>query len=149
MCRFLNSSDEGGYSLLESMFHLLIMAIFIQFFLLFFFWKGPIERQYADYTSTEWELFAVDMQSVLSDVTAIDDPLDGSSLRLWKGTDSIIIEQRSSTIRKRVKENGHIPLFTNVKEVTFSLDGSTLTTDVLMVDGTRKGRSFVVGLYPE
>ena len=47
-----------GYTFLESIFQLIIMTFSFNLFLLFFFWKDPIEQQYADYSSTEWELFS-------------------------------------------------------------------------------------------
>ena len=47
---------------------MLIMGILLQFIVLFFYWKTPIERQLEDYYETEWELFAIDLQKLLVDV---------------------------------------------------------------------------------
>ena len=49
MCRIIKSFDEQGYTFIESLFQLIILAIFVQLFLLFFLWKAPIERQYFRY----------------------------------------------------------------------------------------------------
>ena len=68
--------------LLESIFQLFIMTAFIHLFLLFFFWKGPIEQQYADYSSTQWELFSADLQQLLADVSEIQILDGGKSIHL-------------------------------------------------------------------
>ncbi|WP_342511374.1 competence type IV pilus minor pilin ComGF [Sporosarcina sp. FSL K6-1522] len=149
MHRLLNKGNERGYTFLESIFQLLIMALFLQLFVLFFFWKEPIERQYTDYGSTEWELFAVDMQQLLAEVSAIEVSDAGEMLRFQNARGNISINQNGNVIRKRVNGNGHIPLLTSVRSTFFSIDGMGLTARVLMADGTRKERRFVIGLYPE
>ena len=58
-------SNDRGYTLIESLFQLVLFALFVQLFLLFFYWKAPIERQYTNMSSGAWELFAVDLQDVL------------------------------------------------------------------------------------
>ena len=149
MHHLLNRGDERGYTFLESIFQLLIMALFLQLFVLFFFWKEPIERQYADYGSTEWELFAMDLQLLLAEVSTIEVSDAGETLRFRNARGNIDIEQNGSVIRKRVNGNGHIPLLTSVRSAVFSIDGIGVTTQVVLADGTQKERRFVIGLYPE
>ena len=69
--RKLGKLDEKGYTFTESIFQLIIMAVFVQFLLFFFIWKGTIEEQYSDYASREWELFSADLQYLLSEVSEI------------------------------------------------------------------------------
>ena len=64
----MNCCNESGYSLLEALFQLLIMGIFLNFVVLLFYWKLPVERQLQDYYATEWELFAIDLQALLIEV---------------------------------------------------------------------------------
>ena len=149
MHHLLNRGNERGYTFLESIFQLLIMALFLQLFVLFFFWKEPIERQYADYGSTEWELFAMDLQQLLAEVSTIEVSDAGETLRFRNARGNIDIEQNGSVIRKRVNGNGHIPLLTSVRSAVFSIDGIGVTTQVVLADGTQKERRFVIGLYPE
>jgi competence protein ComGF len=145
----MKKMDERGYTLLESIFQLLIMTAFIHLFLLFFLWKGPIERQYADYSSTQWELFSAELQQLLADVSEIQLMNAGKAIHLRNHRGSIDIEQSGSVIRKRVTGNGHIPLLTDIRSVTYTFDSKTLTVFVTMLDGSIKVRGFAVGLYPK
>jgi len=141
--------NEQGYTLLESIFQLIIMTIFIHLFLLFFFWKGSIEQNYTDYSSTEWELFSADLQFLLSDVSEIRLVNGGRTIRLKNDRGLIDVEQSGTVIRKRVDTTGHIPLVTGVKEATYTFDGMTITVHVTTLDDSVKIRGFAVGFYPK
>jgi len=141
--------NEQGYTFLESIFQLIIMTIFIHLFLLFFFWKGSIEQNYTDYSSTEWELFSADLQFLLSDVSEIRLVNGGRTIRLKNDRGLIDVEQSGTVIRKRVDTTGHIPLVTGVKEATYTFDGMTITVHVTMLDDAVKIRGFAVGFYPK
>jgi competence protein ComGF len=141
--------DERGYTFLESIFQLIIMSLFIHLFLLFFFWKGPIEQRYSDYSSTEWELFSADLQYLLSDVSEIRLLNGGRTIRLKNNRGLVDIEQSGNVIRKRVDETGHIPLVTGVKEATYTFDGMTIIARVKMLNDSVKIRGFAVGFYPK
>ncbi|MFJ7933741.1 competence type IV pilus minor pilin ComGF [Sporosarcina sp. NPDC096371] len=145
----MRNLDERGYTLLESIFQLLIMTAFIHLFVLFFLWKGPIEQQYNDYTSTEWELFSADLQQLLVNVSEIRIMGNGTAIRLRSNQETIDIEQSGATIRKRVSGDGHVPLFTGIRSAAYTFDGMALTVSVTMQDGSVKVRGFAVGYYPE
>jgi len=145
----MNNIDERGYTLLESILQLLIMTAFIHLVLLFFFWKGSIEQQYADHTSTQWELFSAELQQLLAEVSEIQ-LLDSNKVVHFRNDHgSVDIEQNGTLIRKRVTGDGHVPLLTDVRSVVFTLDSMTLTVLVTMLDGSVKVRGFAVGLYPK
>lgn len=149
MRSFMRMSNEQGYTFLESIFQLIIMTIFIHLFLLFFFWKGPIEQYYTDSSSTEWELFSADLQYLLSDVSEVRLANGGRTIRLKNNRGLIDIEQSGTVIRKRVDTTGHIPLVTGVKEATYTFDGMTITAYVTMTNDSVKVRGFAVGFYPK
>ncbi len=149
MCESMKVADEQGYTLLESIFQLLIMTAFIHLFLLFFFWKGPIEQRYSDYSSTEWELFSADLQQLLSEVSEFQLLSVGRAIQLRNNRGVIDIEQSDSVIRTRVNGIGHTPLLTGIRAVTYTFDGITLNANVTMLDGSVKVRGFAVGLYPK
>lgn len=149
MCASMNNIDERGYTLLESIFQLLIMTAFINLVLLFFFWKGPIEQQYADYNSIQWELFSAELQQLLAEVSEIQLLNGDKVLHFRNDHGSVDIEQSGTVIRKRVTGDGHVPLFTDVRSVAFTLDSTTLTVLVTMLDGSVKARGVAVGLYPK
>ena len=146
--RKLGKLDEKGYTFTESIFQLIIMAVFVQFLLFFFIWKGTIEEQYSYYTSREWELFSADLQYLLSEVSEIQLPFR-NHLQMNTVQGVIDIDQSGTVIRKRVRSEGHIPLLTSVCSVNFKFDGTELIATVTMVDHSVKVRGFAVGLYPE
>ena len=105
--------NNDGYSLIASLFQLLIFVAFIYLFVLFFVWKEPIERQFTDMTNTTWELFVVDLQAALIDVEGIsvNDGRRGISYVTSRGR--INIAQQNTMIRKTIDGLGHVPFLTN------------------------------------
>lgn len=146
MRRLLVIDNNQGYSLIESLFQLIIFAAFVQLFVLFFYWKEPIEREYTDMTNSSWELFSVDLQAALTDVERISVNGGGRGIGFFTNRGRIDIEQRNTVIRKAIDGLGHIPLLTEVYSAYFTLEDETLHIDVTMLDGTRKERDFAVGL---
>ena len=139
--------NENGYTLLESILQLLIMITFIHLFVLFFFWKAPIEQSYGDYKLTEWELFSADLQVILSEVNYFKLLDNGFSLK--KNGTTYQITQSGSVIRQQKSGEGHIPLLTGVQSALYSFDGIYLNITATMLDDTVKERSFAVGLVTE
>lgn len=139
---------EQGYTFLESLFHLLITIAFLQLFLLFFVWKAPIERQFSDYSDTEWELFAIDLQKLLSNVSTFENPEpDKLTFRINRQTHQVNLS--GNVIRWQKTGEGHVPILTNVRSVFFSVDGMLVTAYVTMLSGEIRERGFAIGLYPE
>ncbi|WP_318615008.1 ComGF family competence protein [Sporosarcina sp. YIM B06819] len=145
----MKKMDEYGYTLLESIFQLVIMTAFIHLFLLFFFWKAPIEQQYVDYSSTQWELFTAELQQLLADVSEIQLLNAGKVVYFRNSHGTVAVEQSGTVIRKRVNGDGHVPLFTGIRSATFTFDSVTLTAVVTMTDGSVKVRRFAVGRFPK
>lgn len=141
----LNGCNESGYSLLEALFQLLIMGIFLHFVVLFFYWKLPVERQLQDYYSTEWELFAIDLQALLIDVEDFDVLWGDRVISFTNERGKIEVGQSNSVIRKLTFSTGHIPLFTNVASVVFTHEGHELNVEVTMLDGRKRERRFAIG----
>ncbi|WP_158333721.1 competence type IV pilus minor pilin ComGF [Bacillus sp. OxB-1] len=148
MRRLRNGMDEQGYTFLESIFHLLITIAFLQLFLLFFVWKAPIERQFSDHSATEWELFAIDLQRLLTNVSTLE-IADANKLSLRIDRSTYHVSQSGNVIRWQKAGEGHVPILTNVRSVNFTVDGSMITAHVTMLDGLVRERGFAVGLYPE
>ena len=148
MSRLLKSSNDYGYTLIESLFQLIIFAVFVQLFLLFFYWKAPIERHYTDTTSLSWEMFAVDLQDELVNVRKIEVHSNAKGIQFVTERGRINIEQNNTVIRKSIDGLGHIPFLTAVSSTDFKLNDTTLFVAATMLDGTRKERDFEVGIYP-
>ena len=147
MCKFLGRLSERGYTLIESLFQLIIFVVFLQLLVLFFLWKAPIERSYTHMSNTEWEMFAADLQKDLERVYEFEVHIGGHGIHFRSDRGLIDIEHGNSVIRKRVYDHGHIPLLTNVYSADFRLRGTVLFVDVMLLDGTQKERDFAIGLY--
>lgn len=149
MRRYRWMKKESGYTLLETIFQVMIFAMFTQLFLLFFYWKAPIERQYNDLSAIQWELFAADFQEELVNLQEIEVIRNGDGVRFLTERGSIVIEVNNYVIRKTVDRQGHIPFLTEVSSATFTLSGSTLIVKAVMQNGMQKERDFIIGHYPK
>lgn len=149
MRRYRWMKKESGYTLLETIFQVMIFAMFTQLFLLFFYWKAPIERQYNDLSAIQWELFAADFQEELVNLQEIEVIRNGDGVRFLTERGSIVIEVNNYVIRKTVDRQGHIPFLTEVSSATFTISGSTLIVKAVMQNGMQKERDFIIGHYPK
>ncbi|MBB4825710.1 competence protein ComGF [Sporosarcina luteola] len=140
---------ESGYTLLESLFQLAITVTFLHLFVLFFFWKHSIERQFGSITSTEWELFTAELQTALSEVESVELAMGGRALLFVNERGMHTISRSGTVIRKTVDSKGHVPLFTNSQSIHFSLEGNMLRMLVMTTDEKIKERRFAIGLYPK
>lgn len=148
MCEPMKNLDEKGFSLFESIIHLMIFSILIQLTVLFFYWKAPIETSYQNDFLGEWELFSLELQQLLEEVEFVAVPTSTSvSFATERGLVTIQVYQR--LIRKLVNGQGHVPLLIGVKSCEFIVDGNRLHVSVEKVDGTKKERTFAIGLYTE
>lgn len=139
--------NDRGFSLLESLIHLLIFSMLIQFAVLFFHWQAPVEKVYKGDLLGEWELFSLELQEMLEEVTVIEEPtLTTLSFHNQRGI--ITIEHyKKEMLRKLVNGVGHVPLLMNVKTSEFVVNGDQLELTVEMMNGVRKERTFAIGLY--
>jgi len=126
MSRFLECLNERGYTLFESIFQLIIFAMFAQLVVLFFLWKVPIERNYSQMSNSEWELFAVDLQKELIGVYEFEVYLDGRGIRLLNDRGRIDVDFGNAVIRKKINGVGHIPFLTAVQNASFKNVGPSV-----------------------
>jgi competence protein ComGF len=147
--QLMKCRNEAGYSLLEALFQMLIMGMLLQFIVLFFFWKAPIDRQLEDYYETEWELFTIDLQKLLVEVEDFNVLYGNRAISFTNERGEIEIGQNNSVIRKRINTTGHIPLFTHVSSVQFTYEGHEMNVEVTMLDGKTRERRFAIGVRQE
>lgn len=146
MSRVLNNQ---GYTLVESLFQFIIFMILTHLVVLFFLWKAPIEKQYKESSSGEWELFSLELQELLEEVEFISETKQQTAVAFQTERGVITIESYGSLIRKLVDGAGHVPLLTNVKTATFEVEEYELTAAFEMLDGTKRVRTFAVGYIAE
>lgn len=149
MRRLLRGLNDCGYTLLESLFQLIIFTAFVHLIVLFFMWKTPIDRIYGNSSTTEWELFVADMQKELADVNEFNVYPEQNGFVVETARGRIDFDQGNGVIRKRVDGQGHVPFLTKVSTAKFTQSRTALFVEVTLLDGTRKERDFAIGLYPE
>lgn len=141
--------NEAGHTLFEAILHIVIFALFAQLFVLFFYWKAPIDRQYKNPSKVAWEMFAADFQDEILQVDSMEVIRSGEGIRFQTARGIIIIELGNQVIRKRVDGLGHVPLITEVVRTNFTLKDPILQVEVLMEDGTQMERDFIIGRNPK
>lgn len=136
--------NSKGYTLLESLFQLVILSIFAQLFIAFVLWKGSMEDQYTSPALLEWELFSLELQELLTNVQAISVSASGTSLRIEKQDEVHVVEQYHSLIRRTKREGGHVPMLTHIRLVTFQKKEHFINMSVTLQDGKKLDKDFVV-----
>lgn len=142
--KLINSVNEKGYTLLESLFQLLIFSIFAQLFVMFFFWKGMMEEQYFNSSTTEWELFSLEFQELLMDIHQLSVSSGKNSVRITKGDEVHVVEQYHSLIRRTKKEGGHVPMLTGIRNVSFQRNEHFIMATVTMQSGKIFEKDFII-----
>ena len=104
---FMKMTNELGYTFLESIFQLLILTVFIHLFLLFFFWKGPIEQRYADHSSTELGIISQLIYNTFFLMSVKSALLNsGKTIRLWNGRGLIDIVLSGTSFENEQMKTG-------------------------------------------
>ena len=143
-------TNESGFTLLESLFHLLITIAFLHLIVLFLLFKDVTHNQLTDSLTTEWELFMVDIQADLSAVQSIKVTQNGTMLTANMMNEAKLAEYTNvgGVLRRRLASQGHVPLLTHVQSVEFIEEGPLLNVLVTLQDGTKRQRRVAIGLVP-
>lgn len=136
--------NEQGYTLIESIFQLMVYVVFSSFFILLILWTTQFQNATFAKEQTEWELFVQDLLSYIAEGDLVQVINEGSGIRVFRGDQAIDIEKYEKFIRKQVNELGHEPMLTNVKTVHFILNESYLTIQVEFENGIHKERQVYV-----
>jgi len=142
---------QAGFTLLESLFQLLIAAAFLHLIVLFLFFKESVHERMADSSLIEWELFMVDLQHDLADAEALTVNRYGTQFTIIPDGGGRLIEYRSvnGVIVRRKDQQGHVPLLTSVRSASFTRQSEELTAVVVLEDGTERTRRVAVGTTEE
>ncbi|GKV68093.1 hypothetical protein NCCP2716_05910 [Sporosarcina sp. NCCP-2716] len=142
---------EGGFTLLESLFQILIAAAFLHLIVLFLFFKESVHERMAVSSLIEWELFLVDLQHDLADTETLTFNRNGTQFTIIPAGGGRLIEYRSvnGVIVRRKDQQGHVPLLTSVRSAVFTRQDEMLTIDVVLDDGTGRTRRVAVGTAQE
>ncbi|WP_432355262.1 competence type IV pilus minor pilin ComGF [Sporosarcina sp. A2] len=142
---FINK--ESGFTLLESLFQLLIAAAFLHLIILFLLFKESTHQQLTDSQAIEWELFMVDIQKDLSSTHSIYINDKGTILNALSvdGKSDIEYSAVGGVVRKRVGNQGHVPLLTKIQRVEFIDEGPLVAVSVTLLDGSERLRRVAIG----
>ncbi|MEG0260323.1 MAG: competence type IV pilus minor pilin ComGF [Lysinibacillus sp.] len=136
--------NEKGYTLIESLFQLVVFIIFSNIFILMMYWYAQSEATLFSKEHLAWESFVNDMNSYLVDVEALQLLASDKGIRFLKNTDIIDIEQSSDVIRKQVRDEGHEPMLFRVKKCRMKYENDEVTIVVEFNNGLKKERTFYV-----
>lgn len=144
--------SEHGFTLLESIFQLMIFILFANISLLLVFWFRDIIMLEKMKDEVNWDLFIYDLNQY--NEHSISGRLNSSTsiqMVLPDAVDdkSFVFDRSESHIRKRSNLGGNEILLPYVKEWDLTVDGNELLVKVVMRDGTRRERSLVLPLVDE
>lgn len=145
---------NGGFTLVESLMHLVMFLIFAQLIFLLFIYLYERLNIYPKVEEFEWNFFVLDLNYYFDRSTVIrvglneknrpiivfSDPNNNTS-----STNYILFE--SNYIYKSSPLGGLEYLLTYVKNARFELQGDVLKVIVEMESGKRKEKEFIVELY--
>lgn len=142
---------EGGFTLLDALYHLVVFILFSQLIIYIFIWIQKQNDIYLTDRHTTWELFVYDFQSYLVNVeeikvTGYEDIVE---ITYKDGSNSIQIGQLKDVIRKQVDYVGNVPMLIGIQNLRFNLVGNDLKMTVKYPSGVIKERTFFVQLYSE
>ncbi|MFC7364850.1 MULTISPECIES: competence type IV pilus minor pilin ComGF [Bhargavaea] len=134
-------ASEGGYTFIEALLQLLILSVFFILFAGFFRYSAVLVHDVGDPSSVEWELFRYELADYLKNVDGVQITERGSKLLVVSGGKRTEIGHyaKNSMIRKRVNDEGHEPMLTGVRSVSFTESGNQLSIRVAFNDGTERG----------
>jgi competence protein ComGF len=137
----MSRAGEGGYTFIEALLHLAILSVFFILFSGFFRYSAGLIHHISDPASVEWELFRYELAEYLKAVDGVQILERGSQLRIISGNKVTEIGHYpvQSLIRKRVNGEGHEPMLTDVRSVTFTVEENELSIRAAFIDGTERG----------
>ncbi|KZE40127.1 hypothetical protein AV656_02300 [Bhargavaea cecembensis] len=132
---------ERGYTFIEALLHLAILSVFFILFAGFFRYTTGLIHHVGDPASVEWELFRYELAEYLKAVDGVQILEHGSRLHIISGNKVTEIGHYpdQSLIRKRVNGEGHEPMLTGVRSVTFTTEENELSIRAAFIDGTERG----------
>ncbi|EIM06184.1 hypothetical protein A1A1_12442 [Planococcus antarcticus DSM 14505] len=134
--------DEKGFSFVTSIFDLLVLLMMLPLIVLFYGFAVSLTED-LDPHSSEWQLFAVDLQSYLNNSDSLEIINGGSGIRIIRMGEEFDIELYTDMIRKQKDRKGHEVMLTRVQLCSFSLDGNTLKVRTEFTTGSLEEAEYV------
>ena len=142
--------NEKGFTLLESLFQLMVFALFASISALMIFWfrdSFNFEKKKED---VNWELFIYDLNQY-NEKSIKGELLDAKKLRMEFFTDPNELEDlmyiftiSNNHLYKSSKKGGYEILLPYVADWNLTVEGTDILMKVVMKDGTIRERSIVL-----
>jgi len=136
----LRFSNENGFTLLESIFVLMVLSFIFSFFppaVKMFGMAGDAFRPKED---DEWNLFVLQLRKEIRMSTACE--AGQNRLTLNRDGKTVVYEPYGALLRRRVDDEGHQIVLQNVKNVKFTETAYGIELEVEFLDGTEETADF-------
>ena len=140
--RRINRLDENGFSFITSIFDLLVLLTMLPLIVLFYSFAVSFTED-LDPHQTEWQLFAIDLQSYVNNSDSLEIIDGGSGIRVVQMGEEFDIELYTDMIRKQKARKGHEVMLTRVRLCHFSLTGNTLKVRTEFTTGSLEEAEYV------
>ena len=144
--------NERGFTLLESIFQLIIFILFANISLLLIFWFRDIIMLEKMKDEANWDLFIYDLNQYNErSVTGKLNSATSIQMELLDAEDGkyFIFNRSERHILKHSNLGGNEILLPYVRAWSLTVDGNELLVKVVMQDGTRRERRLVMPLVKE
>jgi competence protein ComGF len=145
-------AEERGFTLLESIFQLLIFILFASISLLIISWFRQIYVLDASKNDVNWELFIYDLLQY-NELSTTGSVIGTKQLHLEMLDESdgryFIFDKSDKHLRKTTNRGGNEIMLPNVKNWDLVVMGNELLIKVVMEDGTIRERKMVLPKAPQ
>lgn len=143
--------DEKGFTLIESLFHLVVFMLFSTISVFVILWSRDLQDLYGMKNDINWELFVYDVHQYNQN-SASGELLSSEKLRFEMLNDPdnrlFLIEKSTEHIRKRSNKGGNEIMLPNVQSLSYEQYGNEIRMKVVMSDGKLRERVLVTPKAP-
>lgn len=135
--------NSSGFTLLESIFQLVVFSLFAQLIILFLLFIHQQNNSILSEELVDWEVFVQDLQQYLIHVEEIQ--MDSYSINIiYNKKERIRMNKSGDVIWLQTNDKGYIPLLLGVRTAKFSITNDYLTIKVEFINGLVKERALFV-----
>lgn len=134
--------EQKGFTLLETMVTVLILATVMMSMPLIFQMFHSIDRTVTIEEDFEWNLFLIHLRQDMLDANQFR--ITNTRLYYVKNNQGIMYEDYGNTLRRRKDALGHEVILQNIKTHRFSIEGHLISLKVEFVNGVEEEAQFVI-----
>ncbi|MGN4124557.1 competence type IV pilus minor pilin ComGF [Lysinibacillus sphaericus] len=135
--------NEKGYTLLESLFQVIVFVLISHLFIVIMLWYAQIKTTILTDEHSKWELFVYDLNMYLVDVSSFTIRDDQRRITFQASGTLHHIDCYNNMIRNQVN-GGHVPMLIGLNRCQFQYTNNELTVAVGFPSGLQKERTYYV-----